>query len=195
MILVMKKLFLFLVLSVFSFASFAQKYELTPDGLVASDGKNYIVVEVPNTTADELYKIVERELVPIFPPAKTTYNKEVEGRIAITTAGMDIFRMSTGPMMQYIMDVEYTIIIDIKDGKFRMQTPKINLIGTCANFRVSRIVIYDDPKNHKDFTKKQFIFNYKDKSIQNEKAKIAIENHINGTVSKILSINKINEDW
>lgn len=191
----MKKLFLLLTLCALSLPSIAQSYELTPDGLVAPDGKNYIVVEVPNTTADELYKLVERELIPIFPPAKTTYNKEVEGRIAITTAGMDIFRMNAGPMMQYIMDVEYTIIIDVKDGKFRMQTPIINLIGTCANFRVSRMVVYDDPKNHKDFTKKQFIFNYKDKSLQNEKAKVAIENHINSIVSKILAIKTVNEDW
>lgn len=191
----MKNVFLLVLLCVSSFSVFAQHYTLTPEGLTAADGKSYIVVEVPNTTADELYKLVERELVPIFPPAKTTYNKDVEGRIAITTAGMDIFRINAGPMMQYIMDVEYTIIIDVKDGKFRMQTPIINLIGSCANFRISRMVVYDDPKKHKDFTKKQFIFNYKDKSLQNEKAKVAIENHINGVVSKILAIKTVNEDW
>ena len=191
----MKKLLLLLVCCVLSLTSFAQRYELTPEGLVAPDGKNYIVVEVPNTTADELYKLIERELIPIFPPAKTTYNKDVEGRIAITTAGLDIFRMNAGPMMKYIMDVEYTIIIDVKDGRFRMQTPVINLIGACANFRIERMVIYDDPKNHKDFTKKQFIFNYKDRSLQNEDAKVAIENHINGVVSKILAIKNAGEEW
>lgn len=191
----MKSFFLIPALCALSLTAFAQKYELTPDGLVAPDGKNYIVVDVPNTTADELYQLLERELIPIFPPAKTTYNKDVEGRIAITSVGLDIFRMSAGPMMKYIMDVEYTIIIDVKDDKFRMQTPTINLIGTCANFRVSRMVVYDDPKKHKDFTKKQFIFNYMDKSLQNETAKVAIENHINGVVSKILAIKSVNEDW
>ena len=127
--------------------------------------------------------------------SKTTYNKETEDRIAITTAAMDLFRVSAGPMMQYIMDIEYTIIIDIKDDKFRMRTPTINLIGTLANFRVSRMVIYDDPKNHKDFKKNQFIFNYKDRSVQNEKAKLAIESHINKVVSQIVKINSVNEDW
>lgn len=103
--------------------------------------------------------------------------------------------MSAGPMMQFIMDIEYTIIIDIKDNKFRIHTPKINLIGTLANFRVSRMVIYDDPKNHKDFKKNQFIFNYKDRTVQNEKAKVAIEKHINEIVSKILAVKQMNEDW
>ena len=192
---IMKKLIIFLLLCLVSISTFAQQYELTPEGLVSSDGKDYIYVDVPNTPAADLYKLLEKELIPIFPPSKTTYNKETEDRIAITTAAMDLFRVSAGPMMQYIMDIEYTIIIDIKDDKFRMRTPTINLIGTLANFRVSRMVIYDDPKNHKDFKKNQFIFNYKDRSVQNEKAKLAIESHINKVVSQIVKINSVNEDW
>lgn len=191
----MKKAFMIALLSILSISAFSQHYTLIPEGLTAPDGKGYIVVDVPNTNAQDLYNLLEKELISIFPPSKTTYDKEVEGRIAITTAAMDLFRMSAGPMMQFIMDIEYTIIIDIKDNKFRIHTPKINLIGTLANFRVSRMVIYDDPKNHKDFKKNQFIFNYKDRTVQNEKAKVAIEKHINEIVSKILAVKQMNEDW
>lgn len=190
----MKRAILIACLAVISIDISAQSYQLTPEGLVTPDKKEYIVVDVPNTKATELYKILEKDLSSIFPPAKTTFYKNTDGRIIITTAALDLFRMNAGLMLQYIMDIEYTIIIDVKDYKFRI-TPIINLIGTCTNFRISRMVIYDNPKNHKDFTKKQFIFNYKNRAIQNEKAKTAIEKHINEVVSKIINIKSHNEDW
>lgn len=194
----MKKLFFALFFFyALSFNAFAQYYEIRPEGLTALDGNDAIVVDVPNTSAEDLYKLLEKELSVIFPPTETTYNKETDNRIVITTAVLDLFKVKADAMaiFTYIMDVEYLIVIDVKDNKFRLHTPVINHIGALANFRIERMVIYDDPKNHKDFKKNQFIFNYKKRTVQNEEAKIAIENNINEIASKILNIKPTNEDW
>ena len=57
------------------------------------------------------------------------------------------------------------------------------------------MVVYGDPKVYKDYRKNQFIFNFKDRTIQNNEAKTIIENYINDVVKKIVNISKANEDW
>ena len=63
---------------------------------------------------------------------------------------------------------------------------------------IPRMVVFANPKDYKEFTKKQFIFNYSGGSVRNAKAKYAIESYINNLLSGIIEKVKANnntEDW
>ena len=52
---------------------------------------------------------------------------------------------------------------------------------------LSRMVVYANPKDYKNFKKKQFIFDYNNRSISNEEAKNAIEKYINTILNQIIN--------
>lgn len=192
----MKKLYLLAVFTLLCLTTNAQKYfELTPDGFKTSNNKEFIVVYIPNMSPSAIYNMLETGLISVFPPAHSTLNKETDTRFSITSVARDLFRINAGIGMQYIMDMEFNVVIDIKEGKYRIVAPTISHLGMLANYRISRMVVYGDPKVYKNYRKNQFIFNFKDRTIQNNEAKIVIENYINNVVQKIVHISRANEDW
>lgn len=192
----MKRLFLLIVFSFLYLTTYAQKYfELTPEGFRTTNNKEFIVVDVPNVNSNAIYNMLETGLISVFPPAYSTLNKETGTRFSITSVARELFRINAGLGMQYIMDMEFNVVLDIKEGKYRIVAPTISHLGTLANYRISRMVVYGDPKVYKDYRKNQFIFNFEDRTIQNNEAKTAIENYINDVVKKIVNISKANEDW
>ena len=192
----MKKLFLFVIFCLLSFVTYAQSYfELTPDGFKTQDDKEFIVVDIPNESASAIYSMLETGLISVFPPAHSTLNKEVDTRFSITSVARELFRINAGIGFQYIMDMEFNVVIDIKDGKYRIMAPTISHLGSLANYRISRMVVYGDPKVYKEYKKNQFVFNFKDRTVQNQDAKTAIENYVNNIIKKIIDISKTNEDW
>lgn len=192
----MKKLFLLVISCLSCFVTYAQSYfELTPDGFTTQDNKEFIVVDVPNESTSAIYNMLETGLISVFPPAHSTLNNEADTRFSITSVARELFRINAGIGFQYIMDMEFNVLIDIKDGKYRIMAPTISHLGTLANYRISRMVVYGDPKVYKDYKKNQFVFNFKDRTVQNQEAKTAIENYINNIIKKIIDISKTNEDW
>lgn len=192
----MKKLYLLTAFCFLCLTTYAQKYfGLTPEGLKTADNKEFIVVDVANVSSNDIYNMLESGLISVFPPAHSTLNKETNTKLSVTSVARDLFRINAGIGMQYIMDMEFNVVIDIKDGKYRISAPTISHLGTLANYRISRMVVYGDPKVYKDYRKNQFIFNFKDRTIQNNEAKTAIENYINNVVKKIVDISNANEDW
>lgn len=191
----MRKSFL-LILSLLSVVVYAQgHFKLTPDGFKTIDNKDFLVVDVTEESASSIYKMLETGLISVFPSAHNNIDKERNSRFSITSVAYDLFRVNAGIGLQYIMDIEFHVVIDIKDGKYRILAPSISHIGTLANYRISRMIVYGDPKLYKNYHKNQFIFNYKNRTVQNNSAKMAIENYINSIVNKIININITNEDW
>ena len=123
----MKRLFLLIVFSFLYLTTYAQKYfELTPDGFKTSNNKEFIVVDIPNMSPSAIYNMLETGLISVFPPAHSTLDKETDTRFSITSVARDLFRINAGIGMQYIMDMEFNVVIDIKEGKYRIVAPTIS---------------------------------------------------------------------
>ena len=117
----MKRLFLLIVFSFLYLTTYAQKYfELTPEGFRTTNNKEFIVVDVPNVNSNAIYNMLETGLISVFPPAYSTLNKETNTRFSITSVARELFRINAGIGMQYIMDMEFNVVIDIKEGKYRI---------------------------------------------------------------------------
>ncbi|MDN0051818.1 hypothetical protein QVN91_02325 [Bacteroides caecigallinarum] len=51
---------------------------------------------------------------------------------------------------------------------------------------IERMVIYANPKEHKEKKKNQFIFDYKSKEVKNKEAKKEIEIYFNNLIDSII---------
>lgn len=122
----MRKIFLLLSI-LFPFLLHSQ-FILTKDGMVdeKDQSKNYLVYNFEGKTANELYISVLTALTNYYVSAKDVLSK-VEGKI-ISINGIEQNGICYGNFMggcNRKFDLEYTMTIDFKDNKIRINTPII----------------------------------------------------------------------
>ena len=122
----MKRIVLLLMVFI-PYIGFSQ-FILTKDGMVdeKDQSKNYLVYNFEGKTASELYVSVLTALTSHYVSAKDALSK-VEGKI-ISINGIEQNGICYGNFMggcNRKFDLEYTMTIDFKDNKIRINTPII----------------------------------------------------------------------
>lgn len=167
-------------------ASSQTYFTLTPEGFKANDDKDYIVITVDNQSSNDLLASVKNSIQNILPVDNDNSWIVNQNQILISSYKLNLFRMNAAPFTQYVMDLDYTIKFTFKNGRYKIDAPIIKNIGV-HRFMLSRMVVYANPKDYKNFKKKQFIFDYNNRSISNEEAKNAIEKYINTILNQIIN--------
>ena len=173
-------------------------FELTPHGFKSAGSKDFVVVAVDeNKTGKEILSDLRYCIQNTLPVDNDNSWIVNENQIMVSSYKLDLYRLKAGPLVNFIMDLDFTLRFEVKDGKFRIDAPIIKNIGV-HRFMIPRMVVFANLKDYKEFTKKQFIFNYSDGSVRNAEAKYAIESYINNILSEIIEKVKANnntEDW
>lgn len=188
----MRILFIIFLLSNFFIGLSAQEYfHLTPDGFKSKESKDYIIINNNLSTKqnlERLTKAVKNTIIQNKDTKITISNNDID----IYSYKLDLFRIKSGLLTELVMDIDYNIKISIKDGKYKIEAPIISNIGV-HRFMIERMVIYANPKNHKEKKKNQFIFDYQSKKIRNNEAKEQIEIFFNNLIDSIIKYE--NEEW
>lgn len=125
----MNKFLLFAFLSICC-GSFAQKVVVTPLGIVSeSDSeKDYIVIEVPDKTAGELYNNALAYIQKNYKNPSEVLKAKVENDyIRFDTHADRVFYLNAGLGTKNWGDINYTTQLDFKDGKIKISFPVIDL--------------------------------------------------------------------
>lgn len=180
-----KVIFIIVFLSSFLGNILAQEYfQLTPNGFLSNDSKDYIIIN-NNLSLNENIELLTKAIKSTIPLDKDTKINISNNEIQVYAYKLDLFRMKNGPLSELIMDVDYNLNISIKDNKYKISAPIINNIGV-HRFMIKRMVIYANPKEHKEKKKNQFIFDYKSKEVKNKEAKKEIEIYFNNLIGSII---------
>lgn len=181
----------FLLFNFFIGLSAQEYFHLTPDGFKSKESKDYIIINnnlSTNQNLELLTKAVRNTIIQNKDTKITIDNNEIQ----IYSYELDLFRVKSGLLAELIMDIDYNIKISIKDGKYRIEAPIISNIGV-HRLMIERMVIYANPKNHKEKKKNQFIFDYQSRKIKNNEAKEQIEIFFNNLIDTIIKYE--NEEW
>ena len=188
----MKKVLL-LIMSCVPFLGYSQ-FILTKDGMVdeKDPSKNYLVYNFEGKTANELYISVLTALTNYYVSANDAISK-VEGKI-ISINGIESGGICYGNFMggcNRKFDLEYTMTIDFKDNKIRINTPiiaKTKGDGFNNNHRYS-LVGGGAFGTYSTFNK--------DGKLNDENSKNSIENFFNTLVNAIIKDidNRNKDDW
>lgn len=103
----------------------AQQFVLTPTGFVSSEdnSKNYIVLDFPSKSKNELYNMTLIYITKNYKSAKDVISK-VENEVLTINA------VSSAPIRRnsfQIFQNNYTVVISFKDGKIKIDSPVVNL--------------------------------------------------------------------
>ncbi|WP_461534250.1 DUF4468 domain-containing protein [Sinomicrobium sp.] len=117
-----------------------QHFTLTPEGFVAQDKSDYVVIEKPGKTQKELYLSVLNTLNTMYKDPKEVLSliegesitvKGYEENAIVHRARPDIISIGK-PSYNY--DVSYSITFQFKDGKIRVNRPDFECRRWWENF-------------------------------------------------------------
>ncbi len=183
----MKK-FRLTALAVFlSLSCFAQKFELTPNGIVNSQDhtKNYVVIEIPDLSKDEIFTKAHQYIT----------TKYISPQDVMSVSGTDLIAINgflkapyNDGMHNCDANIRYRINLSFKDGRFKIEYNT-----------VSMEMYYNHRTYPLSFTKKGLtngLFK-KDGSLTKggELAKPAIISIPNGIIDGIKNNQVNSEDW
>lgn len=146
----MKKLILFIMFFNI-FTMFSQKFELTPNGFVDSEDhtKNYLVLEFPNKTKEDLFKETLIYLNKTYFSPQDIISTVENETITITAVSSTLIRAMISEFYN-----QYSITLSFKDNKVKIDSPNVNL------FTKTGYKLYISNGNDNVFNKKGQI-NYK----------------------------------
>lgn len=182
----MKKLTLLLLL--LSIATMAQnKFELTPDGFKA-DGQNFMVVDIPNNTAAQLFNKVKLHLTAAYKSSKDVMSTVDNEMITINAIQRNVIRR-TG---MHVFDMNYNVTIRFKDDKIRFDAPTFKLTTFTTKSQTLHLVWTGLSLDGSDLG----IYGKNDK-LKSEMAKQDLERFFNTLITEITEAckNDKNNDW
>ncbi len=125
----MKKLFLFFILFLFAGISFAQDidFRIQPDGsfLNYKDNKDYVVIEYPDKTKNELYTNILTSVTKLYNSPKDVISKVENEVISINGISSDCVMLSGWLGVKVYFSIQYGIKFMFKDGRMRVDAPII----------------------------------------------------------------------
>lgn len=119
------KWFIYLLLVVPLSLGAQEYFELTPTGFVSATDqkKSFVVLEVPELKQEDIYNRTLHYLHKIYKSPKDVISS-VESTV-ITINGIQPKGIRRNKM--HVFDMNYTISIDFKDGKIKMDSPSFKL--------------------------------------------------------------------
>lgn len=123
----MKKIsILLLALIISSFVN--AQFKATPNGIATEDGNNFIVIEVKDKTAEELFNSTESYILQTFKNPSLVKNNNNGSIINMHGVFTDAFPYDKYAFKKgYIYaDVDLNLVMHFKDGKIKFETPHIN---------------------------------------------------------------------
>ncbi len=191
---IMKKTLIFLSLTFLSFITFGQQMELTDKGFINKndDTKDYIVIDVPNTSKEKLYQNVKKYINTLYNNPKLV-SSEIENEQIVIDAvdGKEmtvIFRLNGSNLWS----LNYKYDFQFKDNKIRFSPTFKSLSNPDDSQKISLI-------GSSFMGNATGIFNSKGKVLK-EKAKINIETIVNNYIEKLKlemtnPTSTLNKDW
>lgn len=107
---------------------FAQGFTLTPDGFVNTndEGKGFVVFETTGTQ-QELYNKAKTYLMKLYRSPKDVLSESAPETITINGISTDAVQKKAMGMVAVSYDMNYTIVLQFKDGKVRVDAPSFSL--------------------------------------------------------------------
>lgn len=113
-----------LLILLFTVNSFAQEFKLSPSGFVnPATEKDYVVLEFPNKTKEELYAATLKELYGVFKSPKTVLSELDNETITINAIASEKIRRTS--FHKY--ENQYAISLAFKEGKIKVSAPVVHL--------------------------------------------------------------------
>ena len=192
----MKKLVLILICTLFStFFGFSQSkeyFQLTPNGLTATDGKSYCVIQLEGS-ASELYNKVLRSIGRLYKSPKDVISQIENQQISLNAIRPMVTEYKFNG--KTFIDAYYTLTIEFKDGRVRVFAPNIQKLADCRTG--NEILFICEKLNPMTQVKDQSIYNYKDQSLRSPELKANIEKSFNDLIETLLfsKLEDTNDDW
>lgn len=140
-LIIMKKTIIFLLISFFSTSVFSQ-FKLTIDGFFTEDDKEYLVLNYPEKSAEEMYNQTLMFIHSVYKIPDAVIN-EVKNEM-ITVSGFKKDAVGTGKVLgSYlaVWDLQYTISFQFKDDRVRINAPNFECTGN-SDGKETRLVLH-----------------------------------------------------
>ncbi|MBB2148841.1 DUF4468 domain-containing protein [Pedobacter gandavensis] len=156
-----KQILTLLTFILLPFLSIAQSnstgFTLTPNGFISSadSTKNYIVVESPGKSQQDLYKKSLIYLSGLYVSPKEVLSTIDNETITINAVAKNAIKMKH-LWLNPSWDVNYTITFQFKEGKLKISDPTINRMSTNTGdiFRTATVNPGDGQNNKEIFNRK-----------------------------------------
>lgn len=114
----------------------------------------------------------------------------------VSSYKLDLYRLKAGPLVNFIMDLDFTLRFEVKDGKFRIDAPIITNIGV-HRFMIPRVVVFANPKDYKEFTKTIYfqLFRWICSKCRGKIRHRELYNNILSEIIEKVKANNNTEDW
>jgi hypothetical protein len=143
-LIIMKKTFIFLLISLFSTSVFSQ-FKLTIDGFLSEDDEEYLVLNYPDKSSEEMYNQTLMFIHSVYKIPDAVIN-EVKNEM-ITVSGFQEsavgFKKVLGAYLA-TWDMNYTISFQFKDGRVRINAPNFQCSGYSEG-QETKLVLYAKP--------------------------------------------------
>lgn len=129
----MKHILLILLLALCSLATSAQKldvFRIQTDGSlkIESTNKNFIVVEYPGKTAEELRTKIINNVTKVFKdPKRVMSTSEDVVTVRGFESGVTVYKDAMWGNKTW--NIDYTITFQFKDGKIRVDVPSVEIVN------------------------------------------------------------------
>ncbi len=108
-----------LIIALFSFVAIhAQIFKASPNGVVAEDGKSYVVIEVKDASAHDLFQRAYQYVMQNYRNPDKVMNVMGEQIINIHSVATDAYKCRG---IGNRADVDMNTVLQFKDGRFRME--------------------------------------------------------------------------
>ena len=173
----------------------AQTFILTYKGFVDSEKpeNNYLVVNFDGLTKEQIYTKAQRAVAKAFISGKNVMTNIPNEQISINGILPEAtVRKPAG--MKLPFDMEFTMDLEFKDGKMRINAPHIIELRQKAT--LGDVFMYlTKAEAGSSFLKKNYAIFKNDGSVNEKKHKENIENKTNELIANLLAEMKDDSDW
>jgi len=191
----MKRILLCTIGCMLSMLMMAQTFTLTYKGFVDSEKpeNDYLVVTFDGLTKDQIYVKAQRAVAKSFISGKNVMTNIPNEQISIN--GILPEATVRSPMgMKLPFDMKFTMDLEFKDGKMRINAPHILELRQEAT--LGDVFMYlTKAEAGSTFIKKNFAIFKNDGRVNEKKHKENIENKTNELVAYIIKVMKDDSDW
>ena len=191
----MKRILLCTIGCMLSMLMMAQTFTLTYKGFVDSEKpeNNYLVVTFDGLTKEQIYIKAQKAIAKSFISGKNVMTNIPNEQISIN--GILPEATVRSPMgMKLPFDMKFTMDLEFKDGKMRINAPHILELRQEAS--LGDVFMYlTKAEAGSTFIKKNFAIFKNDGRVNEKKHKENIENKTNELVAYIIKVMKDDSDW
>ena len=177
----MKKITSLLAVLCIALTAHAQQYfTITPQGIVstADPAKKYVVIEFPGLTQEQLYDYVDQYIRTAYPLSESIEPSPKE-RISFTT---NTTVEALAGLFKRPYNLNYTLTVQFKEGRIRVNAPVINDIVSDALGETTRLYLTVPDKDKDGY----FLFS-KDGKVKNAPGKENLEAFFTHTVTGLMT--------